>query len=418
MSIKELINSVKINFSFLFLVFIISLGFLFSVISSYLGFEGDDNFITPIIRKITYLLAFVSIFICYSNNLFSTKIISKNFYYLIFFYLYYIVVIYFDLYINKSNLVWFSAKESSAIIIRMTQLVLLPMFASLIFRIKYLNQKKIAFTVFITQFVALSVSLIILNLNIGQIVDAQLELAGELNSLNLGYGAATLFVLCVFVFFKYNTFTTRIFALSGGILSLYVIIIAGSRGPLVYSFLILLYCIYFSNYNKNIKTLIVFIVITLILLFFIDHTILTDVIGTYSPMLEERLISSIDNNEISGRESLYEISLNQFLENPFFGNYFVLTSGSYMGQYPHNIILEAFMTFGLFGAIPFMILLYKTFIRVNLMVKNNLDIFWIGLLFLISFFKGLSTWNLYGNTLLWLSMGIILTYKIENLKNR
>lgn len=418
MSIKEFINSVKINFSILFLVFIISLGFLFSVISIYLGFEDDDNFITPIIRKITYLLAFISICICFSNNLFSIKIISKNFYYLIIFYLYYIVVIYFDLYINKSNLVWFSARESSSIIIRMTQLVLLPTFASLIFRIKYLNQKKIVFAIFITQFIAMSLSLIILDLTIGQLVDEQLKLSGELNSLNLGYGAVTLFVLCVFAFFKYNKFTTRIFSLSGGILSLYVIIISGSRGPLIYSFLILLYCIYFSNYNKNIKRFIVFIVVILILIFFVNYTIFTDVIGNYSSELENRLISSIDNNEISGRESLYKIGLNQFLENPFFGNYFVLTSGNYKGEYPHNIILEAFMTFGLFGAIPFIILLYKTFVRVNLMVKNNLDIFWIGLLFLISFFKGLSTWNLYGNTLLWLSMGIILTYKIENLKDR
>jgi oligosaccharide repeat unit polymerase len=300
----------------------------------------------------------------------------------------------------------------------MTQLVLLPTFASLIFRIKYLNQKKIAFTVFIAQFVSLSISLIILDLTIGQVVYAQLELEGELNSLNLGYGAATLFVLCVFILFKYNTFTTRIIGLSGGVLSLYFLMIAGSRGPLLYSFLILLYCIYFSNYNKNIKRFIVFIIITLVLIFIVNHTIFTDIIGAYNPVLEERLISSIENNEISGRESLYEIGLNQFLENPFFGNYFVLTSGSYVGEYPHNIILEAFITFGLFGAIPFMILLYKTFVRVNLMVKNNLDIFWIGLVFLISFFKGLSTWNLYGNTLLWLSMGIILTYKIENLKNR
>jgi O-antigen ligase len=255
------------------------------------------------------------------------------------------------------------------------------MVAAIIFRRKQLNTLLIAKIIFWIIFISLVGSLSVLKLSIGQEVNERVEVEGELNSLNLGYWGATFFVLTMFLFFKTQNIYRLIYAFAGFPLGFYIVMISGSRGPLLYTILTVYVYVFFADvFKKNKRAINTIAILSLFVL-----------------VLNYRLLVSI-------------IAIDQFLKAPIFGDYFVLTSGELKGLYPHNIILEAFMTLGLTGAIPFLILIYKTLLRIRLMLKNNGDNAWVGLIFLISFLKGMSTWNLYGNMLLWVCMAVILTY--------
>lgn len=382
-----------------------------------MGFTGEDNLFATVIRRINFILAIFSIFIGIYINIYQRHL-TKNSALLILFYILYYFVVYYDLYYTDIASIYFNNKEKELILIRMSRLVLIPVIASLIIRIEGFKNIRLIIAICWSLFVSLILALFVLNISFGSSVAERMEIEGELNSLNMGYWSATLFLLLVYLFFQFKNKIKFIPYLPALLLSLYLMVAAGSRGPLIYSFIIVYY--YFSfvevgKIYKRVGNVISFIVVLIVI---IDYTVVTDIIGMYNSDLQERLISSVENQEISGRDRIYITALNQFVESPIFGSFFVLETGWYKGQYPHNILIEALITFGLLGAIPFFIFIYKTLKRTHFLIKKNHRMSWLGLIFLISFFKGLSTWTLYGNTLLWMSMFVILTFNLKEIKSK
>ncbi|WP_298881811.1 O-antigen ligase family protein [uncultured Polaribacter sp.] len=416
MQLIGFLNFIKRNIAFVFLLSLFSFGLLFSMISSYMGFMGEDNLFSSSIRKFNFFLAFIGVIISLKSKLYQ-KFLTKELFFLYLLYLYYIFIVKIDLSNIDAAGIVMPTKDKQLIMFRMTRLVFFPMLAVLLFRIRGLNLFKLAKAILISLLVSLILALLVLNLSFGGMVDERLSIEGELNALNMGYWGATLFVLCLFFVTKEKNKIQKIVISSlGFLIAFYIMLISGSRGPILYSLIIFYYYMFITSAFYKVKKIITIVLVFILLILVLDYTILTDIIGTYNPNLEERLISSVEDQEISGRDKLYEIGINQFLSKPITGDYFLLKSGHYKGEYPHNILIEALMTLGLIGAIPFFILLIKTFNRVHYMIKRNDNTSWIALIFLISFFKGMSTWNLYGNLLLWISMGIILSYKMNCIK--
>jgi O-antigen ligase len=416
MQLIKFIGFLKRNFSFLFLLSLLSFGLLFSMISSYMGFMGEDNLFASIIRKVNFFLALIGIVTSIGSGLYQ-KFLTREMVFLFLLYIYYIFIVKDDISNIDAKGIVLDAQEKNLIMLRMTRLVFFPLLAVLLFRVKDLKLFRLAKAILISLTISLILALVVLEVTIGSVVDERLSIEGELNSLNMGYWGATLFMMCLFYVIKEKNKTQKyILGAISLIIALYIMLISGSRGPIIYSFIIFYYFILNTSAFSSIKKYVNAILILTLILVLIDYTFLTDVIGLFNPALEERIISTIVDNEVSGRDRLYVIALDQFYSSPFFGDFFLLTSGHYKGEYPHNILLEALMTLGLFGALPFFYLLIQTFKRVHLMIKINDNTTWIGLLFLVSFFKGLSTWNLYGNTLLWVSMAIILSFKYNFLK--
>jgi O-antigen ligase len=409
MPINQFINKLKNNIAVSFFVSVITLSFLFSAISMNLGLPADQSPLNSLARILTLFFAILSIIIVFNTGLYK-KYINGNIIFLWLFYCYYIFVVYIDLFDTYNSGVVIRAPEKDLIMVRMTRLVLLPMVAAIIFRRKQLNTLLIAKIIFWIIFVSLVGSLSVLKLSIGQEVNERVEVEGELNSLNLGYWGATFFVLTMFLFFKTQNIYRLIYAFAGFPLGFYIVMISGSRGPLLYTILTVYVYVFFADVFKKNKRVINTIAILSLFVLVLNYRLLVSIISVFNPLLGERVIAAIEEQDSSGRDRIYLIAIDQFLKAPIFGDYFVLTSGELKGLYPHNIILEAFMTLGLTGAIPFLILIYKTLLRIRLMLKNNGDNAWVGLIFLISFLKGMSTWNLYGNMLLWVCMAVILTY--------
>ena len=415
MVLTKLLSRVRLSIAFIYMFSFLALGLLTSMISSYLGFIGEDNPFSSIVRKWIVLLAFICILMSVHRRIY-LEFLTKEAFFVLLIYVYYIFIVNYDLNYTVNSGVVFTSHEKKQILTRMMRLVFFPMLAGLVFRIKGLNLIRLAKAVFWSIFVSMLLAMLVMNIGLGQVVDERLEVEGELNSLNMGYWAAALFLLSMFLIIKTENKTKYIYGFLGGVLSLYVMIIAGSRGPVFYSFIIFYYYLMNTNFSLKLKRVVIFFSLLSLLVIFVDYSVLTDLIGIYNPHLEERLIASIETQESSGRDSIYKIAFNQFLTRPLIGDYFVLRSGEWKGHYPHNIILEALMTFGLVGSIPLFILFYKTMKRVHLLVKINDERTWLALFFLLFFAKGLSTWSLYGNSILWMSMFIILSYKYSNLR--
>lgn len=160
----------------------------------------------------------------------------------------------------------------------------------------------------------------------------------------------------------------------------FVMLRAGSRGPLVALFACFVF--YYISRQKTSVGL-TFIAILLVVLLYALGDILFDGIRAISPMLAARLSLSGTGTEIeefsSGRTSLYDEALNRFYDSPLFGESFAIfhSNGSFI--YSHNMVLDAFMALGIFGGLLFVIMLIYAVLNSRFMIMSRFKHWWIGL---------------------------------------
>lgn len=180
-----------------------------------------------------------------------------------------------------------------------------------------------------------------------------------------------MFFSLIFMLYRYQKykelkylFFTLFFAIS--------IVLVGSRGGLLGAVLYILVNLIFNIKNilrqLKIKPKIIFSILICVL---ISIPFLRKVWNFFTV----RFISTtFQGGEVytSGRDSLYLTSIDLIRENPIFG----LDLGEYLkmtGLYPHNIVLELMVDFGIFGLIYFIILIS---IAILILIKyRNTDYF-------------------------------------------
>lgn len=153
------------------------------------------------------------------------------------------------------------------------------------------------------------------------------------------------------------------------------------------------------------------------------------IIYSYSSLLLEKLfdlspemLDKIFNNEGgSGRygseDALYACALKQIINNPIFGSHCRMTDVIWLGSYPHNIILEILMTFGLVFSIPTMYYLWKAFVNAFRMLRDNTKDSLFAIVFLITTLSLLTSYSLLNNVQFWLSFAYVLSYsQLKNVK--
>ena len=163
-----------------------------------------------------------------------------------------------------------------------------------------------------------------------------------------------------------------------------VLLILGQRGPVLFTLITtILYFMVRSNKNRYKYA----IALILILLFSFMWDSLLNIVSQFTPDIIDRFLAISDDNG-SGRfggNSIYSDTINMILEDPLFGNYFRLTSNNWSGLYPHNIILEFLVTFGLVFSIPIFILIIKATKNTVIAINNKDPMALFGLLFFHSF---------------------------------
>jgi hypothetical protein len=208
MQLIKLIEFLKRNISFFFLLSLLSFGLLFSMISSYMGFMGEDNLFASIIRKVNFFLALIGIVTSIGSGLYQ-KFLTREMVFLFLLYIYYIFIVKDDISNIDAKGIILDAQEKNLIMLRMTRLVFFPLLAVLLFRVKDLKLFRLAKAILISLTISLILALVVLEVTIGSVVDERLSIEGELNSLNMGYWGATLFMMCLFYVIKEKNKTQK-----------------------------------------------------------------------------------------------------------------------------------------------------------------------------------------------------------------
>ncbi|MBE9028904.1 O-antigen ligase family protein [filamentous cyanobacterium LEGE 11480] len=231
--------------------------------------------------------------------------------------------------------------------------------------------------------------------------------AAAINPISLGHVGASLFLVSLFLWLKgsriafldragKSKLTDMLLLFSAG-LGLILCLLAASRGPILSvscCFLILVA----ANRNS-------FKAVVILVLVCIGATAALSFATSQGSSIVDRFANPfIDytdayNSDFVSRGDLGNAALAAFMEHPFLGSSLELSDN--LG-YPHNVILEAFMSTGLFGGMIFAACyIYGMVKSMYLIVCSRSAWQWLGLLYIQYGIGVLSSGSLYGSNVFW-----------------
>ncbi|PID68035.1 MAG: hypothetical protein CR968_03595 [Flavobacteriia bacterium] len=385
----KIYNNHKLN---IFEFHIVNLLAGFSLILMIPHFFGDFDYryIGYPYKIFTFLISFYIIYLNYDKK-WNYKITLVT----LFFFIYFIRIVY-DLYILNID---YTRKpyEYVATYIASTLIPAISVF--------YLDEKKInwrkvlLYTYFCFCFFAS------INILFSDFVGNESRSSGITPMWPIGFGqtGTTLIILSIFVYnlFKKNLY--KILVICSSFLGLIIIVMSASKGPLLsllFALVIYLFTIGIPNIFKNILFIIMFL--ALAILAWKTHTV----------HIVERITQSIQTQDPSTLERL-EI-LNQTLINiktdPLLGHSFLIQTAQLDSYYPHNLLLEAFMTTGIIGGILFLVINFIGLSEVKKILHDHKNM-WIVFIFIQFFVQTFLSFSLYSSNYYWaLLMMIFLVY--------
>lgn len=255
-------------------------------------------------------------------------------------------------------------------------------------------------------------------------------------SMELSYANMTTALICTVIFYagEINNKTsikcstsivrTRFFSFINLILSYALVLIGGSRGPILAILIIaILSTIYSFKYSKNTSVIIISFIVVLIIL---GNLLL---FSNYFSESHIRLFSLMAKNNImetSGREYYARISLKGILDHAFMGvgvfkdriyiynRFHRAYATNSLGSYPHNFFLEVLLQYGIIIGgvliITFLVLLFKAY-KEQIQQSQEVLLLMIGLFIPLLVSKSyVQTWDFY------MILGFVL--EINNEKSR
>lgn len=162
---------------------------------------------------------------------------------------------------------------------------------------------------------------------------ASLEL---LNPISIGYHGLFIASAALILLARYRTLTTAIFAIPTTILGIYLLVVAGSRGPFV-ALLAGLVITGLASKRANAAYVVAAIILAAALAYF----------GVPEVIVNRFLETGQDASSLERFYTL-ELSIEQALQNPLLGYAYI---EPVTGRYPHNLVIEAGMALGIGGVV-------------------------------------------------------------------
>ncbi len=152
------------------------------------------------------------------------------------------------------------------------------------------------------------------------------------------------------------------------LISMINLLVSASKSPIIFLFLSLFLIIIYFIRMRNIRALIIVSSITVVVVAFIFALGLEDMI-----LLAINRFTEIKQDESSyERMSMLKGGINQFLEYPLWGSFL---EEKIWKEYPHNLILESFMTLGIVGGTIFLIFYISCwFVTIKNIYKSKLSV--------------------------------------------
>ncbi|MBS1777315.1 MAG: O-antigen ligase family protein [Bacteroidetes bacterium] len=225
----------------------------------------------------------------------------------------------------------------------------------------------------------------------------------KLNEISFSMIAATLMIISIKrLFMKGILFVWKPIIFLTLILGIGCLLISGSKGPMLGFVIFLLLFIFQSLKDSPIKALMMFGVAICLIAFIIikfDLSFMFEV-------LTKRFSNFSSDQSTVARNRALSGAWSQFLDSPFIGSFI---EEKMTRQYPHNMILEAFMALGIIGGLLFLVLYLRFAVRAFLFAwRTQFSI--IPVLAMLHFVVSLSSGSLGFDYEFWASFALIASY--------
>ncbi len=238
----------------------------------------------------------------------------------------------------------------------------------------------------------------------------------SLNPIGIAYNHACLFLIFIWLYINSKNNFYKFLTLFSSILLLFIVFMTLSRGVIIYLTFITLFITIFKLKNHFKYSSLFYLTLFIIFSFFIIDKILFIKIRFYQ--LFGRIESLFDfyNNKYLDKSSI-ERQLNY---KYFFNHYDDMFFGMYnYNSYPHNIFIEIFMRWGLFGSILFYVIVKMTKLNLKIFINERIYSFnfLVSVLFFYCFLQSLTSLSLEMNKFMWFCLGFtFLNYDKFNYK--
>lgn len=230
-----------------------------------------------------------------------------------------------------------------------------------------------------------------------------------LNPISTGHLGVSLVILCVFFFVSKRTtslINAFLFALML-VLGIFVALAGASKGPILALLIVLLYYFIHSLKNKISLKLLLFTPLFFFLLYKFAN-IIEAKIGFNSIARFQHFINS-NEGVPSVRMELYKDAWSQFIQNPVFGSALEELNSRF---YPHNLIIESFMSTGLVGGIAFCTILILGMWSAVTVMRLRPSYGWLSLLFFQYAIGAQFSGSLYESGTMWALLGAVIGLSI------
>lgn len=222
------------------------------------------------------------------------------------------------------------------------------------------------------------------------------RLGGEaINPITLGIYCGSVILVSAYTIL-FNTWRQKnIFNLILNIVTILIgfffLISTASRGPII-STILCLAILFFSSGKKAIYIGIPTLICSTIPIFYY-----------IVPLLEKKgdfALNRYSQFNDSLRSTLLELSFKKIIETPFgflFGSTLELPNHGY----PHNLVIESFLSTGVIGGLLFSLICLVSIKRSLALLFSHHPWSWVGILFIQSFMLSLASGSLYGSSTFW-----------------
>lgn len=364
------------------------------------------------IIKLIYFSVLIILYLGLLNNKNETPKFTKDIFFsiILVFSILYLIRIFVDLYIL--NIVNKTYEGRFTYLFLFINSVILPLFF-----LKKIDYSKINFIklykyliILLLVSCAISINEISKNGFIGNRYDANISL----DTISFGHIGITLFLVGSTLLLNSIQFINKVIYISIMLFGLFIAMLANSRSP----FVALISCIlfYIIVIKRSYFIYLIFGLFILSFIFINEITIILEYFGTGFIDRFTMTLSEYNSEDVtSGRTNIYKISIDEFVNNPFFGNSFLIESAPFTGEYPHNVIIDSLIALGFFGGVLFITSVIITFRNSIRIIKLNQKYLFISLLFIQYFIYSMFSRSLTNLPVLWLSMFLVNYIKVNEI---
>jgi O-antigen ligase len=219
--------------------------------------------------------------------------------------------------------------------------------------------------------------------------------SGVRNTIDTGYNAVNYLLFSIF-FFKSTDFPKRLKIISLPVLFCAIIILlrAGSRGPLLALIIAIIFILVLPKKNY----VIVLSICTLFIFgFFFFFNDILELISKISPVMTNRIQYTIEEGD-NMRIGFFMEGINEFLNHPFTGSQALLYRQNGMPTYPHQLIIEAFMSTGIIGGAAILGVFYLVIKNTIFSLHNSVSNYWLELILIVYLTRAMTAGSIFVST--------------------